>query len=120
MRPATEAAATPQWTPPVDIGENDAEFVLKAELPAVKKENIEVNVDHGTLFIRGERNLENEEEGLKLHRLERVYGRFERSFSLPTEADPDEITSEFNNGVLTVHLPKNPGAKSAAHLIPVS
>lgn len=119
--PATtdETMTLAEWTPSVDIGENDHEFVVKAELPEVKKEDIAVNVADGTLSISGERKAEKEEEGLKFHRLERVYGHFERTFTLPAEADPAKITSEFKNGILTVHIPKCPSAKAAEHLIPV-
>jgi HSP20 family protein len=108
------------WTPSVDIGENDNEYVVKAELPEVKKEDIKVNVDDGTLSISGERKVEKEEKGTKFHRVERAYGRFERSFSLPDETDADKITSEYKDGILTVHLPKNPNVKAPAHAIPVN
>ena len=114
-----EAMTLTQWSPSVDIGENDKEFVVKAELPDVRKEDIKVNVEDGTLSISGERKAEKEEKNLKFHRIERVYGRFERTFSLPDEADADKITSEYKEGILTVHLPKNPSTKPASHLIPV-
>jgi HSP20 family protein len=77
-------------------------------------------VDDGTLSICGERKAEKEEKGTKFHRVERTYGRFERSFSLPDEADSDHITSEYKDGVLTVHLPKNPAVKPKTHAITVS
>jgi HSP20 family protein len=96
----------------VDIGENGTEFIVKAELPDVKKEDIKVNVENGILWISGERKAEKEEKGVKFHRLERAYGRFERSFTLPDEADPDKITSEYKEGVLTIHLPKSPNVKT--------
>ena len=108
-----------EWTPSVDIGENDKEYVVKAELPEVKKEDIRVNVEDGTLCISGERRVEKEEKDMKFHRLERSYGHFERTFSLPDEADADKITSEYKQGILTVHLPKNPSVKTSSHLIPV-
>lgn len=108
-----------EWSPSVDISENDKEYVVKAELPEVKKEDIKVNVEDGTLCISGERKVEKEEKGTKFHRVERAYGRFERSFSLPDEADADKITSEYKDGILTVHLPKNPKVKAAAHQIAV-
>lgn len=120
IRPRTEEAMTlSEWSPSVDIGENDKEFVVKAELPECKKEDIKVNVEEGTLCISGERKVEKEETGMKFHRVERAYGRFERSFGLPDQADADKITSEYKDGILTVHLPKNPKAKPAAHQIPV-
>lgn len=114
-----ESMTLAQWSPSVDIGETDKEFVVKAELPEVKKEDIKVNVENGTLSISGERKVEKEEKGLKFHRVERSYGRFERTFSIPDEADADKITSEYKDGVLTVHLAKNPSAKPAVHQIPV-
>lgn len=107
------------WAPSVDIGENDTEFVVKAELPEVKKEDIKVNIEDGILSISGERRVEKEETGMKFHRVERAYGSFERTFGLPDQADPEKITSEYKDGILTVHLPKNPAAKSSAHQIPV-
>jgi len=114
-----ESITLSDWSPCVDIGETDKEFVVRAELPEVKKEDIKVNVDDGTLYISGERKVEKEEDTIKYHRLERAYGRFERSFGLPEEADAEKITSEYKDGILTIHLPKNPTVKAAAHQIPV-
>ena len=114
-----ESMTLAEWSPSVDIGENDKEFVIKAELPDVKKEDIKVNVENGTLCISGDRRAEKEETGVKFHRVERSYGHFERTFGLPEQADTDKITSEYKDGVLTVHLPKNPQAKSSGHQIPV-
>ena len=104
----------------MDITENDKEYVVKAELPEFKKEDIKVNVEDGTLCISGERKVEKEEKKLKFHRIERSYGRFERTFSLPDEADADKITSEYKDGILTVHLPRGPNAKPASQVIPVN
>jgi len=115
-----ESMKLSEWTPSVDIGENDKEYVVKAELPDVNKEDIKVNVEGGTLSISGERRVEKEESDMKFHRMERAYGHFERAFSLPDEADAEQITSEYKQGILTVHLPKNPGVKPAAHQIPVN
>lgn len=117
---ADESMTLTQWTPSVDIAENDKEFVVKAELPDVKKEDIKVNIEDGTLSISGERKVEKEEKNVKFHRIERAYGRFERTFTLPAEADADKITSDYKQGILTVHLPKNPSVKPASHLIPVN
>lgn len=112
--PGEEAMAVTQWTPSVDITEDEKEFVVKAELPEVKKEDVKVTVDDGALTIRGERKAEKEEKGKKFHRVERSYGSFERSFTLPDQTDSGKINSEFKDGVLTVHLPKNPASKSKA------
>ncbi|MDP3849469.1 MAG: Hsp20/alpha crystallin family protein [Luteolibacter sp.] len=120
MAKSDESMTLADWTPSVDIGENDQEYIVKAELPEVKKEDIKVNIDDGTLSITGERKVEKEEKGTKFHRVERAYGRFERSFSLPEETDSDKITSDYKDGILTVHLPKNPNAKPRAHAIPVN
>ena len=114
-----ESMTLAEWAPSVDIGETDKEYLVKAELPDVKKEDIKVNVEDGTLSISGERKVEKEEKTMKFHRVERAYGRFERTFSLPDEADAAKITSEYKDGVLTVHLPKNPSVKPTPHLIPV-
>lgn len=115
-----ESMTLADWTPSVDIGENDKEYVVKAELPEVKKDDIKVNVDNGTLTISGERKVEKEEKGTKFHRVERAYGSFERSFTMPDDTDADKITSEYKDGILSVHLPKNPVAKPTTHAIPVS
>jgi HSP20 family protein len=115
-----ESMTLAEWSPSVDIGENDTEFLVKAELPDVKKEDIKVSVENGTLSISGERKVEKEEKNMKYHRVERAYGRFERTFSLPAESDAEKITSEYKDGILTVHLPKCPAAKPTTHTIPVS
>jgi HSP20 family protein len=115
-----ESMTLADWTPSVDIGECEKEYLVKAELPEVSKDDIKVNVDDGTLTISGERKVEKEENGTKFHRLERAYGNFVRSFSMPNDTDADNITSEYKDGILTVHLPKNPVAKPTAHAIPVS
>ena len=117
---ADESMTLSDWTPFVDIGENDNEYLVKAELPEVKKEDIRVSVDEGTLTISGERKVEKEEKNMKFHRVERAYGRFERSFTLPDETDSERITSEYKNGILTVHLPKNPASTPKTHAIPVT
>ena len=114
-----EAMTLAEWIPSVNIAETEQEFLVKAELPEVKKEDIKVNVENGTISITGERKVEQEEKNVKYHRVERSYGRFERSFTLPEEADAEKITSEYKDGILTVHLPKNPSIKASSHQIPV-
>lgn len=118
-RTGDESTYVQEWSPCVDIGETDQEFLIKAELPEVKKDDIKVTVDDGNLVITGERKSEHEEKDVKFHRVERSYGRFQRSFSLPDETDPAKITSEFHDGILTVHLPKNPSVKHTSQTIPV-
>jgi HSP20 family protein len=103
--------AVAEWTPFVDISEDDKEYLIKAELPEVKKEDVKVTAEEGTLTIRGERKFEKEEKNKRYHRVERAYGSFGRSFSLPDDASPAKVSAEFRDGVLTVHLAKNEKAK---------
>jgi HSP20 family protein len=99
------------FMPAVDITETDADFVVKADLPEVKKDDIKVHVEDGVLAIEGERKQEKEEKGKRFHKIEREYGRFVRRFSLPTEVEADKVRAEFKDGVLNVVLPKAPAAK---------
>jgi HSP20 family protein len=100
-----------EWSPLVDISEDDREYLIKAELPEVKKEDVKVTAEAGTLTIMGERRFEKEEKGRKYHRVERAYGSFGRCFSLPDDASPARVSAEFKDGVLTVHLVKDEKAK---------
>jgi HSP20 family protein len=100
-----------QWAPLVDISEDEQEYAIKAELPGLEKDHVKVTVENGTLLITGERAGENKEKNRKYHRVERAYGSFLRSFTLPDDADGAKIRAEFKNGVLTVHLPKAETAK---------
>jgi HSP20 family protein len=93
------------WTPAVDIYEADGKLVLKAELPDMRREDIDVSVENSTLTIRGERKLDQEIKQENFHRIERAYGNFARSFSLPNTVDPARIGAEYKNGILTVTLP---------------
>ncbi len=102
-----ESMTVSQWTPLVDITEDEKEYLVKAELPELKKEEIKVTVENGELTISGERKMEQEEKGKKYHRIERSYGSFMRSFTLPENASGDKITAEFTDGMLKVHLPKD-------------
>lgn len=108
------------WTPAIDVQETDAEFLIKADLPEVKKDDVKVEVQDGTLSVSGERRQEKEEKGKRFHRVERAYGRFERRLSLPTDVDPTKIAAEFKDGVLQVHLPKSPTAKPQSIAVKVS
>ena len=103
-----------EWAPAVDIEETDKEYLIKAELPEVAKENVKVETLDGVLTIEGERKREKEEKGKKLHRVERSYGKFVRQFALPIEVEATKIQAEFKGGMLTVHLPKNAAAKPKA------
>jgi HSP20 family protein len=95
-----------EWRPATDISETASEFLVKAELPEVKKEDISVELDGNTLTIKGERKQEKEDKSTKVHRVERTYGSFMRSFTLPENVDGKAITAEVKDGVLHVHLPK--------------
>lgn len=110
----TESITIADWAPLVDIAEDDKEFLVKAELPGLNKEEIKVTVEEGVMTISGERKVEKEEKTKKYHRVERAYGRFERSFTLPDKADGTKVNAEFKDGVLQVHLPKTekPASKS--------
>jgi HSP20 family protein len=102
------------WAPQVDITEDDKEYLVKADLPEMKKEEIRVNVEEGVLAVSGERKAEKEEKNKKFHRIERSYGSFMRSFTLPEDANGSKVSAEFKDGVLKVHLPKSPVAKRNA------
>ena len=106
-----EAMTIAQWAPSVDISEDDKEWLVKTDLPEVKKEDVKVTVENGVLTITGERKFEKEEKDKKYHRIERAYGNFLRSFALPDAADGSKVAAEFKDGVLKVHLPKSEKAK---------
>jgi HSP20 family protein len=106
-----EALTVAEWAPLVDIVEDDKQYLIKAELPEVTKDDVKVTVQDGVLTITGERTLEKEEKGMKYHRVERAYGRFGRSFTVPDDADGNGVVAEYRDGVLKVHLPKSEKAK---------
>jgi HSP20 family protein len=103
---------TGSWVPPVDIYQNgDHELVIKAELPDMTREDIDITVDNGTLSIKGEKKLSTEVREDQFHRVERRYGTFSRSFSLPQTVDPNKVSAEYKQGLLTVRLPLREEAK---------
>jgi HSP20 family protein len=108
------------WSPAVDVQETDNEFLIKADLPDVKKEDVKVELLDGALTIEGERQQEKEEKGKTFHKIEREYGKFLRRFALPNEVDASRVQAEFKNGVLNVHLPKSAAAKPKAIDVKVS
>ena len=108
-----------EWAPSADISETDLEYVIRASLPAVKKEDVNVTVDGGIITIKGERKQQSENKSEKFHRVESFYGSFERSFSLPENVNPDAIRCESKDGVLTVHIPKTEPQKTKAKQINV-
>jgi len=100
------------WLPPVDIYQTtEHELVLKAELPDLERSDIDITVDKGTLTIKGEKKHSTEVKEEQFHRIERRYGTFSRSFSLPTTVDPGKVSADYKNGVLTVKLPLREEAK---------
>lgn len=101
-----EAMAMPDWAPAVDVMEDVEKFRIKVELPEVKKEDIKVSVQNGQLRIEGERKQEKEEKNKKFHRVERFYGSFLRTFSIPDNVDGAKLSAEFKDGLLNVYLPK--------------
>jgi len=108
-----------EWAPSADISETDKEYVIRAELPAVKKEDIHVALDAGTITIKGERKQQKEDKNEKFHRTEGFYGTFERRFSLPENVNAEAVHCESKDGVLTVHIPKTETPKHNAKQIPV-
>jgi len=100
------------WIPPVDIFENDKhEIVIQAEMPGLKKEDIDLRVENNTLTLRGERKRESEVKEDHYHRVERAYGMFSRSFSLPSTVDAGKVSADYKDGVLTVVLPTREEAR---------
>jgi len=99
------------WNPSVDVAETSDEIEVKAEIPGVNKDDIDVTVENNRLIISGEKRQEEEEEGKNYYRSERIYGSFRRIFTLPTQADADRVKASFENGVLTVKIPKTEVAK---------
>lgn len=108
------------WAPTVDIVETAEDFQVKAELPEVKKEDVKVSIDDGVLRIEGERKQEKEEKGRKFHRIERSYGSFMRSFTLPDNVDETKMRAEYKDGLLNVRLPKTEKAKPRSIEVKVS
>jgi HSP20 family protein len=109
------------WVPPVDILENENALIVKADVPDVKFEDIDVQIENGTLTVRGERKFEKKtDEKSGYHRIERSYGAFERAFTLPETVDPEHVKAEYSNGVLTVTLPKKEVAKPKQVKVEVS
>ena len=103
---ANETVTAAQWSPLVDIQETEKEYLFKVELPEVKANDVKVTIQEGVLTIEGERHADKEEDGKKFHRVERYYGKFVRTFTVPVDADETKVAAEFKEGMLAVHLPK--------------
>ena len=112
--------AVADWSPEVDISEDDQGYLLKADLPQMKKDDVRVTVEDGILSVSGERKGEKEDQKRKYHRIERSFGNFRRSFTLSEDADSTNVTAEFRDGVLKVHLPTTPVARSKATQVKVT
>lgn len=102
-----ESVIIADWSPRVDITEDEREFLLKLELPEMKKEEVKVSVADGALTVSGERKFEKEDKTKKYHRIEREYGSFVRSFTLPAGTSGNNVAADFKDGVLRIHLPKD-------------
>jgi HSP20 family protein len=107
-----EMLAVADWSPSIDISETDAAYLIKAEIPGVKKEDVKVTIQDGMLTVQGERKMQKEEKGKKFHRVERSYGSFVRSFRIPDNADENSVKAEFKDGMLNVTLAKSAKAKA--------
>ncbi|HUI77993.1 MAG TPA: Hsp20/alpha crystallin family protein [Bryobacteraceae bacterium] len=107
----SEPRTSRPWSPPVDILETENELIVKADLPDVQLEDINVHVENQTLSIKGERRFEGETSGKGYHRIERSYGSFVRNFAVPGTVDTDKVSADYKDGVLTVTLPKKEAAK---------
>jgi HSP20 family protein len=106
-RQATEGRPSLDWAPLADVSETEGEYLIKAELPEVRKEDVSVTVMDGVLTLSGERKQEQREDGIKVHRIERQYGSFARRFALPENADEQAIRAESKDGVILIHIPKH-------------
>jgi HSP20 family protein len=106
--PGQGVAAQParEWAPAADVSETDGEYIIKAELPEVRKEDVSITVQDGVLTLTGERKAEKRDDQEKLHRIERCYGAFARRFALPDNADEQAIKAESRDGVIVIHIPK--------------
>ena len=107
-----ELSATGAWAPAVDLFESDRFLILKAELPEVNLDDIELRIDEDRLTLRGERRIKEEVSEKQFLRMERAYGPFHRTFDLPTKVDPERVKAEFKRGILTVTMPKRENEKS--------
>jgi HSP20 family protein len=107
------------WTPSADISETAGEYLIKADLPGVKKEDVKVSLGDGFITLSGERKEEKQAKGENQIRVERFYGQFSRTFSLPEDVDAGAVSAKDDNGTLTIHIPKKKGAKPKAVAIPV-
>jgi HSP20 family protein len=118
-RATAEAEGSPQWAPVADISETDGEYLIKAELPEVRKEDVSITVHEGVLMLSGERKQELREDTERVHRVERSYGSFSRRFALPENADEHAIRAEGRDGVIQIHIPKQKLVQPQPRQVPV-
>ena len=109
-RMADEDLVSGAWVPPVDVAETQEKIIVRAEVPGMKQQDIQIEFENGLLSIRGERKLA-KEEGVTFHRVERTFGNFSRSFTLPRTIDPERISATYRDGVLEIEVPKKEEAK---------
>jgi HSP20 family protein len=105
-RQAVSAQPSQEWAPAADVSETEGEYLIKAELPEVRREDVSITVQDGVLTLAGERKQEKREDQEKVHRVERYYGAFARRFALPENADEQGIKAESRDGVIVIHIPK--------------
>lgn len=117
---AREGQRVAEWRPAADIAETDKAYIIKAELPEVRKEDVEVSVHDGVITIKGERSYQKTDESEQQHRIECFYGEFSRSFSLPSDVDQGAISAESKDGILRVILPKAEAKQPKAIEVQVS
>ena len=118
-RATVEGRAAADWAPAADVTETEGEYLIKAELPEVRKEDVSLSVQDGVLTLTGERKQEKRDDNEKVHRVERFYGSFARRFSLPEDADEQSIKAESKNGVILIHIPKHKVVQPQARQIEV-
>ena len=106
-----EEARSAVWSPRVDVSETEEAYRVRMDLPGIEKDELAINYQDGTLSVSGEREMEKAEDGTSFSRIERAYGRFYRSFSLPQAADAENIEATYDNGVLSIRIPKTPESK---------
>ena len=112
IRPEENALSSGIWSPPVDIYETEGDVILKAELPEVNQKDIDIQVENNTLTLKGERRFEKETKKENFHRIERAYGTFTRSFTLPNAIDQEKIHADYKDGVLKITMPKREETKA--------
>ncbi|MBP9590715.1 MAG: Hsp20/alpha crystallin family protein [Steroidobacteraceae bacterium] len=118
-RATVEGRAAADWAPAADVTETEGEYLIKAELPEVRKEDVSLSVQDGVLTLTGERKQEKRDDNEKVHRVERFHGSFARRFSLPEDADEQSIKAESKDGVILIHIPKHKVVQPQARQIEV-